>query len=67
MSGGTVEYDVHVEVCGNGRVDQVEEAAELFGAVSWRHLRDHLPGGDIQRGVEVGGAEADVIVAASLV
>ena len=27
-----------------------------------RHLGDHLPGGDVERGVEVGGAVADVVV-----
>ena len=31
-----------------------------------RHLADHLPGGDVERGVEVGGAVADVVMAAPL-
>ena len=53
---------MHVEVRRHDLVDQVEEAAELLGAVPRRHLRDHLAGGDIERGVEVGGAVADVVV-----
>ena len=63
---GVVEHDVHVEVCRHRAVDQDQEAAELLGAMPWRHLREHLAGGDIERGVEVGGAVADVIVAAPL-
>ena len=59
---GVVEHDVHVEVRRHGGVDQVEEAAELLGAMPRRHLRDHLPGGDVEGGVEVGGAVADVVV-----
>ena len=62
---GVVEHDVHVEVRRHGRVDQVEEAAELLGAMPRRHLRDHLAGGDVERGVEVGGAVADVVVGAA--
>ena len=59
---GVVEHDVHVEVCRHRFVDQVEEAPELLGAMPRRHLRDHLAGGDIERGVEVGGAVTDVVV-----
>ena len=30
-------------------VDEVQEASELLGAVAWRHVGDHLPGGDVER------------------
>jgi len=59
---GVVEHDVHVEVGGHGGVDQVEEAAELLGTLPGRHFRDHLAGSDVERGVEVGGAVAEVVV-----
>ena len=62
---GVVEHDVHVEMGRHRVVDQVQEAAELLGAMPRRHLRDHLPGGDVERGVEVGGAVAEVVVALS--
>jgi hypothetical protein len=32
VGGGVVEHDMHVEVCRDRGVDQVEEVAELFGA-----------------------------------
>jgi hypothetical protein len=32
VGGGVVEHGMHVEVCRDRGVDQVEEAAELFGA-----------------------------------
>ena len=55
-----------VKVGRDGLVDQVEEAPELLGALPGRHLRDHLSGGDIEGGVEVGSAVTDVVVRASL-
>jgi hypothetical protein len=63
VGGGVVEHDVHVEVRGHGGIDQVEEAAELLRPMARRHFGEHLSGCDIERGVEVGGAVADVVVA----
>jgi hypothetical protein len=40
---GVVEDDMDVEVIGNRALDQVEELAELLGAVPGSHLGDHLP------------------------
>ena len=65
VGGGVVEHDVHVEAGRYGGVDQVEEATELLGPVARRHLCDHLPGGDIERRLEVGGAVADGDVGSS--
>jgi hypothetical protein len=58
-----VEHDVHLELGRHRRVDQVQEAAEPLGAVAWRQLGEHLAGGHIKRGVEVGDAVWDVVMA----
>ena len=49
-------------MCRHGGLDQVQEAAELLGTMPRRHLRNHLARGDIERGVEVGGAVANVVM-----
>src|SRR5207244_558880 len=59
---GVIEHDMHVEVSRHRAIDQVEEAAELLGPMPRRHLRKNLAGSDIEGGVEVGRAVADVVV-----
>jgi hypothetical protein len=68
VSCGSRSFDhaVYVEMRRRALVDQVEEAAELLGAMPWRHLRDHLPGGHVEGGVQVGRAVAEVALAAPL-
>src|SRR5947208_3447707 len=60
---GVVEHNMHVEMSRHRGLDQVEETAELLRPMPWRHLGEHLAGGDVERGVEIGGAVADVVVA----
>jgi len=48
VGGGVVDHQVQIEVRRQALVDQVEEAAELLGAVPRRHLRDHLTGSDVE-------------------
>jgi hypothetical protein len=57
---------MHVQVRRDGGVDRVQEAAELLGAVPRRHVGDEVAGGDVQGGVQVGGAVADVVVRPAL-
>ncbi len=64
VGGLVVENDVHVQVLGHGLVDQVQEPAELLGAMPGRHIGDDLARGDVERRVEVRGAIALVIVGA---
>src|SRR5437879_10751393 len=59
---GVVEHDVHVEVCWYGGVDQVEETAELLGAMPRRHLGDRVAGGDVDGGAEGRGDAGEVAV-----
>jgi hypothetical protein len=66
MCGGVIEHHMHLEVLGHRRVDQVQEAPELLGAMPGSHVRDHLAGAEVEGGVEVGGAVADVVVGAAL-
>lgn len=44
------------EMLGDAPADQVEELAELDGAVTLGHIRDDLPRGRVRGGIEVGGA-----------
>ena len=50
---GVLEHDVDVEVGRHRALDQVEEAAEVLGAVTGGHLGDHLAAGEVEGGVEV--------------
>jgi len=47
-------------------VDQVQEAAELLGAVARAHVGDDLTGGDVECRVEVRRPVADIVVGAAL-
>ena len=47
-------------------LDQVKEAAELRGAVARGHFGDDLAGGHVERGIEVRGAVAHVVVGVAL-
>ena len=66
LSGVVVDDDVHVQVGGDAVVDQIQEPPKLLGAMPWRHVGDHVAGGDIQRGVQVGGAMPAVVVGTPL-
>jgi hypothetical protein len=59
--GGVIEHHVDVQVRRNAAMDQLQEAAELLGAVAGCHAGDYLAGGDVERGVEVRGAVASWI------
>ena len=66
VGGVVVDDDVHVDALGHVVVDQVQEAAELLGAVAWCEVGDDFAGGDVERCVEVGGAVALVVMGAPL-
>ena len=57
-----VDDQVHIEVFGHAAVDEVQELLELDGSVALGHVHDDLPRSHVERGVEVGGAAADVVV-----
>ena len=57
---------MHVKVRRHRPIDRVEKAAELLGAMARGHVGDDLPGSDVKRGVEVGGAVAYVVVRLAL-
>ena len=57
-----VDDDVDVEMVGDVAVDQVQELAELDGAMPWGHVSNHVTGGDIERGVQVGNFKIDTII-----
>src|SRR5207342_868021 len=63
---GVVHYDVHVQVLGDGAVDEVQEADELGRPVPVGEIGDHVARRDVERGVQVGGAVAAVVVGSSL-
>ena len=63
MGGGVVENQVHVEFGGYFGVDLAQEPQELGGAVAGVQRSDDLSAGQVQGGVEAGGAVADVVVA----
>jgi hypothetical protein len=61
-----VEYEVNVELGGDVAVDGDQELLELDRAVARVQRADDLARGDVQRGVEAGGARALVIVRRAL-
>jgi hypothetical protein len=66
VGGGVVEHEMHLQAGRHAAVDQVEEGAELPGAVPLPAGADDLPRLHVQRGEQVGGAVPDVIVGAPL-
>ena len=60
-----VDDEMDVEVVGHRAIDQVQEPPELDGPVALGHVGDDVPRGHVERGVEVGGAVAHVVVGAS--
>ena len=61
---GVVDHHMDVEVFGHAAVDQVQETSELEGAVALGHVGDDLARGDVECGVEIGGAASHVVVGA---
>jgi hypothetical protein len=57
---------VNVEVFRDGAVDEVQELAELGGAVARCHVGDHMAGCNVEGCVQVGGAVAFVVVGLAL-
>ena len=57
---------MHVEVRRDVLVDRLEELQKPIGAVALVQRADHLPVGDVQRGIEAGGAVALIVVRRSL-
>ena len=55
---------MHVEVGWHGRLDLIEELAELDGAMARIAFADHPSGGDVKGSEQRGGAMALVVVAA---
>jgi hypothetical protein len=53
---GVVEHEVNVEAVGDLAVDGLQELLEFDRAVAGVQRADHVAGGDIERGVEAGGA-----------
>jgi transposase len=66
VGGVVVDDEVDVESGRHGRIDGVEEASELAGAMSSVAAAEHVAGGDIKRGEQRRRAVALVVVAASL-
>ena len=67
LVGGVVVHDhVHDQVVRDAAVDEVQESLELLGPMPSGHIGDDLSGGHVEGGVEVGGAVADVVMAAPL-
>ena len=58
VGGGVVADHVHLQLGGDLGVDAGQEPLELDGAVAGGQLGDDLAGGDVQGGVQVGGAVA---------
>jgi hypothetical protein len=58
---------VHLQACWDGPVDQVQELLELDGPVAGGELVGDDTGGQVQRGVQIDGAVADIIMAHPLI
>ena len=66
MGRDVVDHEVDVEILGHGAIDQIQEAAELDGAVLLAHLGNHVTRSDVEGGVEIGGAPSHVVMCAPL-
>ena len=62
MRGVVVDDDVDIETLRHGSVDQVQKPPELIGSVSIGEIGDDLSARDVQGGIEVRRAMADVVV-----
>ena len=60
--GEVVQHDVDIEVCGGVQVDPSEEVQHVAAGVPSAGLAQHLAGGNVERGEEVHGAVALVVV-----
>jgi hypothetical protein len=61
---GVVDHHMDVEVVGHTAIDQIQEPSELNGPVAFGHVGDDLARGDVESGVEIGGATSHVVVGA---
>ena len=61
----SVDHHMDVEVVGHASLDEVQEPSEHEGAVTLRSVRNHLARGDVEGGVEIGGAVSLVVMGAS--
>jgi len=66
VGGGVVADHVHPKVDWHPAIELDQEALELDGAVVGGQLGDDLGRGDVQGGVQVGGAVADIVVGGPL-
>ena len=62
VSRQVVQHNMDVEVAGDVEVDQLEEPEDLFGAVPWLGVVDHLPGGHVESREQIGGAVPLVVM-----
>ena len=63
---GIVAHDMDFQLSRYGLFDQVEELFELGGPVPGGDLMSDHAGSQVERGVEVDGAVADVVMGAPL-
>jgi hypothetical protein len=61
-----VRHDVHVEFGGDFAVDLVQELDELRRGVVQAKLGDHVARRDVERGEQIDGAVAFVVVRAAM-
>ena len=66
VGGRVVEHEVHVEIAWDGRLDLIEEVAELDRTMPACAVADHRPGLDVEGGEQVGRTLATIIVSSAL-
>ncbi len=62
VRGEVVQDQVHVQLDRHVAVNDPQEAHEVLGGVSIPTVGQHLPGGDVEGRIQVGGAVALVVV-----
>ena len=66
MGGGIIQHDVDRQTDGDGRVDEIQELAELDRPVPGSELMDDHAVGQVQRREQVDGAVTHVVVGVAL-
>jgi len=62
MGGGVVHHHVHLQLFRHLPVDEAKELDELLGPVTWGQVGNHLPGSQVESGIEIGYPEAAVVM-----
>lgn len=65
VRGQVVQHDVHLERGGDARVDLAQKRDEIRRAMPWLAARQHLTGGDVQRGEQVQRPVSNVVMGPS--